>query len=515
MMKKNLFPSARRLAALFLLCAISLAALCSCGVIVINKPETTPAGAETTRTPETDPPSVTDAPAQTEDTNSPETPSDTTEERPETEPPTQVTFPSRLDEAEERLEALDSFVDISDFDLVAAASKDTVDVIFSDEESPLYAARTNRNAMLYDKYGADILTIYSESVDTDTLYNDLLLGLQAGSNADFYLDLLAIPAYSAGKFLAKGLLKDMRSLPFYDVTEGVQSGNVGSSRYFDLGDGSDAPECIYAIYFNRTLVGAEAEDILYSASIKGEVTWELLLTVSNSVSAREADIAVTGNDNTIPGVIAAHLWGIEYVTKDESGTPKITISDSQALTVDSIIEYIGKLDFYTPGEGGASASEAFMAAQTPFYLGTLAEILDFYDEKTEWGLLSLPSEKDIGAVSDSRPVICIPATNTRLEQTSIWLTGFNAASGDWIRDQFFAVAFENYLRDNDSCLSLNKILSQKTELSFERLFAGYYDGLADATFGAAGNALTGGAKFSETLAKKITAVNKKLAKLPS
>lgn len=509
MKKQNLFPSARRLAALSLLCAALLGTLCSCGVIVINKPETTPESAETTRSPETE------APAQTEDAPDTEEPPETTEEPVETtEPPTPVTFPSRLDEAEERLEELDSYVDISDFDLVAAASKDTVDVIFSNEESPLYAARTNRNAMLYDKYGADILTIYQESVDTEKLYNDLLSGLQAGTNAEVYLDLLAIPAYSAGRFLAKGLLKDMRSLPFYDVTAGVQSGNVGSSRYFDLGDGSDAPECIYAIYFNRTLVGAEAEDALYSASINGEMTWELMLTVSSSLASKEADIAVTGNDNTIPGVIAAGLWGIEYVTKDSAGIPKITISDSRALTIDSIIDYIGKLDFYTPGEGGASASDAFMAGKTPFYLGTLAEILDFYDEKTEWGILSLPSEKDLGAVSDSRPVICIPATNTRLEQTSIWLTGFNAASGDWIRDQFFAVAFENYLRDNDSCLSLNKILSQETELSFERLFAGYYDGLADATFGAAGSALTGGAKFSETLAKKMSAVNKKLAKLP-
>lgn len=514
MKKTNLFTSARRLAALSLLCAVLLGTLCSCGVIVINRPETTPAGAETTKSPETETPPATDAPEQTENSPSTEVPDETTEEPAETEPPTPVTFPSRLDEAEERLDALDSYVDISDFDIVAAASKDTVDVIFSDEESPLYAARTNRNALLYDKYGADVLTIYQESVDTERLYNDLLLSVRSGSSSDFYLDLLAIPASSAGRFLAKGLLKDMRSLPFYDVTAGVQTGNVGSSRYFDLGDGSDAPECIYAIYFNRTLVGAEAEDALYSASINGEMTWELMLTVSSALPSKEADIAVTGNDNTIPGVIAAGLWGIEYVTKDSAGIPKITISDSRALTMDSILEYIGKLDFYTPGEGGASASDAFMAGKTPFYLGTLAEILDFYDEKTEWGILSLPSEKDLGAVSDSRPVICIPATNTRLEQTSIWLTGFNAASGDWIRDQFLAVAIENYMRDNDSCLSLNKILSQETELSFERLFAGYYDGLADATFGAAGSALTGGAKFSETLAKKISAVNKKLSVLP-
>ena len=141
-------------------------------------------------------------------------------------------------------------------------------------------------------------------------------------------------------------------------------------------------------------------------------------------------------------------------------------------------------------------------------------MLDFYDEPIEWGILTLPSDKDFGAFAENRPVLCIPATNTRLEQTSIWLTAFNAASGDWMRDQFLLVSLEKHIRDNNSCLVLNKLLSQKAEFAFERVFAGYYDGLKDATYGAAGKALTGGDKFSAVIAKNITSINKKLAKLP-
>ena len=205
-------------------------------------------------------------------------------------------------------------------------------------------------------------------------------------------------------------------------------------------------------------------------------------------------------ENTLPGELAAYLSGIEYVSKSAAGVPKITLSDSAALEIDALIESISKLGFYTPAEGDAYARDKFTAGKVPFYLGTLSEMLDFYD--------------DFGAFAENRPVLCIPATNTRLEQTSIWLTAFNAASGDWMRDQFLLVSLEKHIRDNNSCLVLNKLLSQKAEFAFERVFAGYYDGLKDATYGAAGKALTGGDKLSAVIAKNITSINKKLAKLP-
>jgi hypothetical protein len=306
----------------------------------------------------------------------------------------------------------------------------------------------------------------------------------------------------------------MRSLPFYDVNLGPQGGNIGQTRYFDLGAGADAPETLYAMYFNRALVGADNAKMLYEASLDGKMSWELLCTVAASISDRDADMAIKDGENTLPGELAAYLSGIEYVSKSAAGVPKITLSDSAALEIDALIESISKLGFYTPAEGDAYARDKFTAGKVPFYLGTLSEMLDFYDEPIEWGILTLPSDKDFGAFAENRPVLCIPATNTRLEQTSIWLTAFNAASGDWMRDQFLLVSLEKHIRDNNSCLVLNNLLSQKAEFAFERVFAGYYDGLKDATYGAAGKALTGGDKLSAVIAKNITSINKKLAKLP-
>lgn len=510
---KNITSSVRRLIPPLLILAMLGGTLCGCGVIIIggDSAETSAPTAETTL-PETE-----ESTLPFEDTEAPEVTEpapENTEESEETVVITPVTFPSRIEEAEKRLEELTDTVDISEFEIIIATSSDIVDVLFPDERSPLYAARSNRNSMLFEKYDVDILTIYEQDVDTDTIYNDLLAAVQTGNGSEYYLDLIMIPASRAGAFLAKGLIGDMRTLPFYDTKSGNMGGSVGYERYFDLGDGTDAPENIYAIYFNRTLLGAETTDALYRASLDSSLTLETLLTASAAIGGREGDIAYTGGESDLLGNIAAELLGISYITKDRAGVPKISLSDGDILAIDEFAQKVQSLSAYTPAEGGASPLEAFIAGKVPFYMGTLADITSLYDKPIEWGILTLPSEKGLGAISDDRPVVCLPVINTRLEQTSLWLSGFNAASGEWIRDQFLAVSIENYLRDNNSCLTLHKILSQETELGFERVYAEYYEGLADATFKAAANAVSGAEKFSETLKSKLSAVNKKLAKLP-
>ncbi len=241
-------------ASLLIILAMMISALSSCGVIIINKPETeAPA---TTVSPETDAsPEQSDAATEGESTT--EAPLETEAPDVETEPPKQVSFPSRIEEAEERLEQLGESISIAGFNLIYAAADNTVDVIFSDEDSPLFAARTLRNAMIEEKYSSGVRTIYQGKVTSDQLYEDVRVSVAAGSGTEYYLDILVLTPADACKFLTKGLLKDMRSLPFYDVTEGPQGGNVGMTRYFELGAGADAPECLYAIYFNRTLVGAD------------------------------------------------------------------------------------------------------------------------------------------------------------------------------------------------------------------------------------------------------------------
>ena len=500
-MKSNRISSRpQRFAALALLCAILLGSLCGCGIIIINGDEDTTEEA-TTVTPETS-----TAP-ETGDVTEPEDTEEETEPLPDvTVVIKPVTFPSRIEDAEDRLDSLTDLVDISDFDLVYASSKDTVELFFPDEEAPLYAAYSNRNSMLHEKYEVDILSIY-ESVDTDTLFSDLSAAIKSGDGAEYYLDMLVLPANRAGVFLANGLLQDMRKLPFYNVKEGPTAGNIGPSRYFDTGDGTDAPELIYALYFNRTAVGAEAEKKLYSSALDGSLTFDSLFEVQS-----EAAITVCGFDNGLAGRLAVSLSGYEYVTHKDS-TTQITLTAENAAAIDALLSRLSAA-LKAPGTDTVTAAEAFMAGASPFYIGTLSDIEQFYDKPTEWGILTLPSDCRMGAIADSRPVICVPVTNTRPEQLGLWLTAFNAASGDWIRDQYLAEMIENRLRDNNSCLTLFEILSREANVDFTLLFSDRYKGLAEATYLAAAGAVRGELSFSGTLAANIAALNKKLQSTP-
>ena len=492
--------------ALLLLSALLLSTLSGCGMIIINNRPGASSEA-TTATPESE---ATTSPEET--TPQTEPPVEETTETPATARPIDpVDFPDRMGEAEERLEAIDDPVGISDFDLIIAAASNTTDVIFCDEDSPLYKARSQRNAMLYERFGVDIRTIY-ESVDSEKIYDDLLLALQAGDNAEVYLDLIIIPANRVGRFMSKGIIKDMRSLPFYSKTGGSDSGNIGSSRYADIGAGTDAPEYLYVLYFNRTMLGKDGTARLYAEADSGALTWESIARAAKEIPSRASDIGVTLSASL--GDVAVKLSGIDYIKKDASGIPKLDISTEDMLRLDLILESVSKIQAYKPTDSELSALDRFKGGEIPFYLGTLGEITDLYDEKTEWGLLPLPSEQGLGAVGDDHPAICLPVTATKLEQTSIWLEGFNAASGDWIRDAFLNTSIEKYLRDNSSCLTLSKILSQKAVIGFERVFAGYYDGLAAATYEAASDAALGNVRYSDIYANKLTAINKKLGKLP-
>ncbi len=504
---KALIPSAVRCVALLALLSALLGTLSGCGFIIINTPSEDPSDATTA-------PPVTQAPETTADEPSvTEPPSEETTESPETARPIDpIVFPDRSSEAQERLDALEDPVGVSSFDLIIASSGDTAGIIFCDEEFPLYAARSKRNSMLYEKFEVDIKTIY-ESVDSDKLYEDLLLALKAGADAEIYLDLIVIPANQVGRFLSKGLIKDMRSLPFYDLNSGSDSGDIGTSRYADLGAGTDAPEYLYALYFNRTMLGKDGTAKLYAAAETGTLTWESIAVIAKEIPSRVSDIGIQ-NDANILGAVAAKLSGVDYIKKDASGVPKLEVSDGDLLKIDSLIESVAKLTLYQPTEGAAPAADRFKSGELVFYLGTLSDICDFYDEKTEWGLLPLPSEQNLGAIRDDRPAICLPVTCTRFEQTSIWLSGFNAASGEWIRDDLLRISIEKYLRDNSSCLSMAKILEQKAEIGFERVFAGYYDGLAAATYEGAVEAAFGNIRYSDTYANKLSAINKKLAKIP-
>jgi hypothetical protein len=405
---------------LALLLALSL--LSGCGIIIINDPgaDNTTGNAATITIPRHE--DVTTSPDFTHEIHTP------------------VVFPSRLGEAQERLNSLID-LDLSAFDMIVTISTDTTDVIFPTSEDPLYAPRTNRNVMIEEKYGCGTLTAY---FTTDELLSALELALKTGEG-DFYSSLLVVPANRAGEFYTRGLLYDLRTLPFTDTESGDSSGNIGKSRYFVTNAATDTPEHLGAIFFNRTLLGEGKSAELADAAIDGSLSLEMLLTAYNSVSRDSLYAFSTDHTKSSLGERIAVREGVRIVTGNEKDDIRVTLTPETAQAFDSLITSLFNKDFYFSEGTDARALDKFIASESLFYFGTLHQMTSLYSKPVKWGLLPLPQsgEGEVrGVCGDDMPVICVPAIITQYELTTLWIQAADAASGEWMRDHYLAVAIE-------------------------------------------------------------------------
>ena len=114
--------------------------------------------------------------------------------------------------------------------------------------------------------------------------------------------------------------------------------------------------------------------------------------------------------------------------------------------------------------------------------------------------------------AEDRPVMFFSG-NGRPELCGAAITALDAASGAWLGDAYAAAAFENYLRDNDSYLTLHAILDGSVKFDFSYLYSGVASRLAGTTYNAARGQLTGGASLSESVSRARVAANRELARL--
>ncbi len=489
-MFKNKLHLTTTLSVLSLLLVLSL--LSGCGIIIINDPtaDNTTGNAATITIPRHE--DVTTSPDFTHEMHTP------------------VVFPSRLEEAEARLDALID-LDLSEFDMLVTVSTDTTDVIFPTSEDPLYAPRTNRNVMIEEKYGCGTLTAY---FTTDELLRSLELALKTGEG-DFYSSLLVVPANRAGEFYTRGLLYDLRSLPFTDTESGNTSGNIGKSRYFVTNAATDTPEHLGAIFFNRTLLGDVVSSELADAAIGGSLSLEMLLSAYTKVQTESLSAFSTDLSKSEFGQRLAIREGVIIVTDNEKDKPRVTLTLEKAQAFDNLISSLTQSSFYFSEGTDRRAFDKFVDSEALFYFGTLNEMTSLYAKPVKWGLLPLPQTGDgeiRGVTSDDIPVICVPAIITQYELTTLWIQAADAASGDWMRDQYLAVAIEKYLRDNDSCLVLRKILTERISPDFASLFSQASVSLQELKT-AIGLSASGGETLAQAHLRLAEAINKELSAL--
>lgn len=439
-------------------------------------------------------------------------------------PAAQLTDPALKEQAKDRLDKV-FYMDMSGSTVLVAVADETVSTIVQDENAPLYTAYNERNKMLTEKLGCDFLTV---SASVDQMMTELKASINSGSGTAYYADLLLVPSSHAAFFAASGLILDMRSLPFYTA---VSDGNRGAGYYngksfFDLGSATESPELVYALYFNRDMVEDEGAEQLYAAARDGSLTFDYFLAFAESIAISDGEYALSvggaHDDASFLGDIAAIRGGIDFVSGKSGGYPQISYSSSALEAVDTLVGLLHGANVYMPTpateESATSAktgAEIFAEGKSLFHMGTLSEMSSFYNKKTAWGVLPLPTlgGEPYAVASQDRGVLCVSANNSRPDVMGVLLPALDAASGEWIDGEYAAYCAENYIRDNDSFHMIKKILAEEIYADFSYLHQGNCKDLDAATFGAFRDAILAGSTPSESINAVLKDVNKALKKI--
>lgn len=457
-------------------------------------------------------------------------------------PEAELIDPALKEAAKKRLDKVFS-LDMSGSTLLVTVANETKNTVLPAEDSPFYSACKERNEMITGKLGCDF---YTMSASVEQMRTDLAVSIKSGSTSSYYADLVLIPSTYAAIFAAEDLILDLRSLPFYSVaTEGnVGAGYYNGKSYFDLSAATESPELVYALYFNRDMADTAGAQELYSAAREGTLTFDYFFAFCERSAVPEGKYSLTvggeHDSDAFLGDIAAIRGGIDFVSGKSGGYPQLAYSDSAVEAAGGVIGLLRNLALYLPSaelpkvealiaadgtdtsaapEGSTSAAvtgaEQFAKGNSLFHMGTLSEMSNFYNQRTAWGVLPLPtlSGEAPAVMSQDRGVFCVTANNSRPDMMGAILPAFAAASGEWMDGEYAVYCAENYIRDNDSFHMIKLILSQENYADFSYLHYQNCEKLESGTFGAFRGALLGGSTPLENIKAVVNNVNKALKKI--
>lgn len=433
------------LLALFLALAFPL--LSSCGMIVLNTPQST----AVTTLPETTPPT-------------PDTETDPPD-LPAPQDPPKIPDPQAWEIHREDAEAFlkkEIALDFSSSSLFIVDSTGLLSAPLT-ENNDFSEALYERNRMLTEKYGMQINAYYA---DPTTLFEEFKATLASGQT---FCDILSVPLNETGRYIASGLLMNQKTLPFFESNGEylpktfASSSAAAQSVYISIGYASLTPSDLTSLYFNRTLLSDSGVD-LYELAKSGAFTVDKYLQIAADIGA-----STLISEDLKPELIALEWSERSFFT---SGYGKAVSFNANTVksTVSAAGEKFAAMLFgnVALGEDTTAISE-FSKGESAFMFGTLGMMESLSKEKVLWGILPMPKASEsaeyITPVSDSMAAFVIPRNNTKTELTSASLNAIHAASHRWLLESAGLFYAKYYIPDLHSC-DMIRIIIQNPVIDF-------------------------------------------------
>ena len=371
--------------------------------------------------------------------------------------------------------------------IIATTSKMT----FAPEAESYYdMALLLRDSMVEEKYNIEIISVFAD----DRLIEQELVNSSLAE--DYYADLVSVPEYRVGGLAARGVIMNLRNLPFYGTVESYSDNSsaayAGNAIYADIGAASTDFSKIYAVFFNRSIAEGLGHDI--DRMVKdNEWTWESFDKISRMANEK---LGIIGQgsyamDDEYTDVVFRSA-NISLVDNALGKDPTISFdSVSLEMAVEQACALIyGNPAAYKPAPSAEKNDiyKLFGEGKILFAVAPLSAVSELASCNLDWGIAPIPKmneEQDryYAYTEASAAVLAVPSENNKLDVTGLVIGALNTASYELLSEEYKTHCLYNYL-PNIKAMSLMDEILQSITFDFTYLYSSGADLLASATHGA-------------------------------
>ena len=348
-------------------------------------------------------------------------------------------------------------------------------LFYGDEEAAgsVQNALLRRNDLLKEAYGMELKVI---TVPENEIADSIRLSIQAGAPMG---DLLCYSAETTAMLWQNGFLKDMHSLPYFDLDmacyDSIAAGSLsyGNALYALPDPSARSVEDIYVLFYDRTLV--ENAGLARPESLVNAGTWTYSAfrsyaeTVAMEVMNKESyDIALDvfgygSHDNA--SFLPYTLWvstGNKLFGAGETGAPAYAYDADTLTALLTPLQQVYDSRSRLPSEG-EEAYTAFREGRLGFLVAKLDYLKElFANSDRPYGILPLPKEE-----GDTRyycpmdsvgMLFSVPVTNITDGKSGLSLSALCALGGLLVRDAEKETYLTLYAMDNDHACMLETVL---------------------------------------------------------
>lgn len=348
-----------------------------------------------------------------------------------------------------------------------------------------------RNRALEERYE---IALSTSTKDANLMLEETKNAVAAGS---YYSDFLMVPLYMMGHFKSAGVLENLRSLPYLDMSqpyfyqESVEALSAGYTTWGISGYASVSPSDMSAVYFNRDLVEKAGLDMPYSLVSDGKWTWDAFFTYVTGTQALNAmdetprfyTVTAQNTASRLADLVFASCDN-RYVLSGELLIPSVSFTTESAAPA---LDYANRIyaDERSITDDTAGASNCFSRGESLFLIDYVYVSSWLTNSAANWGLLPLPklleADKHYTLVSNTSLVFSVPVGTVNNELASILLSAINASSYQKLNDAYVEHSMIYTLRDNESVNMLDMLLDT-VAFDFSLAFGSAYPNIAAGTY---------------------------------